>query len=236
MKRWSIYIDIEGFSQIYKINEVKALTTLGELMKDLYHIGIKIYPNQSNRLFIHQIGDGFLIVSDFPEINLERPISIAVALMQSTLIKGGIARASISSGEFGDVQSCYPPEIINNRDENGVLKLGEGLMTTFPVMGKALINSYNLGKYKRKGPCLFFDNNLRKYLQKEKIVTVFENNIIIEIDWIHSNPPSLKKILKGIDCSVPSIKGLEEALNNYIKENPNLSNEWVRNALNLIIN
>jgi len=234
MKRWSIYIDIEGFSQIYKINDVKALTILGQLMKDLYQIGIKIFPRRPESLFIHQIGDGFLIVSDFPENNLSRPISIAIALMQSTLFNGGVARASISAGDFGDIQSCYPNEITNNMDEHGVLNFGEGVMTIFPVMGEALINSYKLGKSKPKGPCLLLDARLKQYLPRDKFVIIFENKTLIEIDWVHSNSPLIDKILKGIDFNMPSIRDLEEALSNYIKKNPELSSEWVKKALNLI--
>lgn len=234
MKRWSIYIDIEGFSQIYKVNEVHALSLLGQLMKDLYITGTKIFPRRPDSLFIHQIGDGFIIVSDFPENNLSRPISIAIAVMQSTLLNGGVTRASISTGDFGDIQSCYPNEITNSMDEHGVLRFGEGVMTIFPVMGEALINSYKLGKSEPNGPCLLLDARLKKYLPKYELVIIFENKTIIEIDWVHSNSPLIDKILKGIDFNIPSIRNLEEALSNYIKKNPELSPEWVKNALNLI--
>ena len=235
-KKWSIYIDIEGFSIIYKVNEVQALSMLGQLMKDLYLIGIKIFPRRPDSLFIHQIGDGFLIVSDFPENNLSRPISIAICLMQSTLFNGGVARASISAGDFGDIQSCYPNEITNNINEHGVLNFEEGVMTIFPVMGQALINSYRLGKSKPKGPCLLLDAKLKKYLPKDELVIIFENKTIIEIDWIHSNPPLVDKILRGIDCNIPSGRNLEEAIIKYIKKHPELKREWVKNALNLVSN
>jgi hypothetical protein len=33
MKRWSIYIDVEGFSKIYETNQADALLILGELAK-----------------------------------------------------------------------------------------------------------------------------------------------------------------------------------------------------------
>lgn len=80
MKSWAIYIDIEGFSKIFvKISPVRAISLLGKLMSSIYLIGDKIYPNDSERLFAHQFGDGFLIVSDFPEKNLERPIAISIA-------------------------------------------------------------------------------------------------------------------------------------------------------------
>ena len=235
MKPWSIYIDIEAFSKIYKKDSVQALSTLCQLANDLYRIGSRIFPDSTEeRLFVHQIGDGFIIVSDFPEQNLGRPISIAIALMQSTLLKGGIARAAISDGYFGDILSCYSKEIRDDFEKYGILKIGNGLMTIFPVMGDALINSYKVAKKAAEGPCLFVDAKLKKYLPKEEIVILGKDNSIIEINWIQSKPPLLGNILKNIVSEVPLVKNLEEAIHNYISKYPkDLSEEWVENALNL---
>ena len=67
MNRWAIYIDIEGFSSIFTTNSTRAISLLGTLMKYIHLIGCNIYPKSPERLFAHQFGDGFLIVSDFPE-------------------------------------------------------------------------------------------------------------------------------------------------------------------------
>ena len=160
MDRWSLYIDIQGFSKIYNSVPNLALNILTELTKGLYKIGINIFPDSPKSLFIHQIGDGFVILSDFPDKSLERPISIAIALMQLILLKGGILRAAISDGKFGDILSCYPKEIREKFDKNGVIQVGDGLMTIFPVMGDALISSHELERGKPKGPLLFVDAKL----------------------------------------------------------------------------
>lgn len=230
MERWSIYIDIEGFSKIYKKNNIEALETLCQLMKNLYQIGKRIFPYSPKRLFIHQMGDGFVIISDHHEKSLERPLSIAIALMQLTLIKGGVARASISDGNFSDILSCYPSEIIEDIKEKGHLQIGEGVMTISQVMGDALINSYKLTNNNRKGPCLFVDAKLKRYLPRKELLILWGNQFMLEIDWIHSKPSLLNKILEGIDVKVPSIKNLEEAMDNYIKKHPALPKKWARNA------
>ena len=74
-QRWCIYIDILGFSKVWECDEYKALKSLGELMRAIYRIGKKVYPNEVERFFVHQTGDGFAIVSDFGEDTLERPIN-----------------------------------------------------------------------------------------------------------------------------------------------------------------
>lgn len=231
-KRWAIYIDVEGFSKIYSLNNVEAITILGKLMKDLYKIGRNIFPAQPESLFIHQVGDGFLVLPGYPDENLDRPISIAIALMQLTLLEGGVARASISAGEFSDILSCYPKEIRENI-ENGILKIRNGIMTIFQVMGEALINSYKIANTKRKGPCLFIDANLKNYLSNKEIIIQWQNQFIIEIDWIHSKPELLDKILEWIDLDRPSVKELENALHNYIKRYPDLPDQWIKNAHSL---
>ncbi len=93
MNWWSLYIDIEGFSNMFRTDETKVLKLLSDLMGDLYKIGTRIYSDEFNRLFIHQIADGFIIYSHFGDLGLVRPISIAIALMQSTALRGGSCQA-----------------------------------------------------------------------------------------------------------------------------------------------
>ena len=89
--RWCIYIDILGFSEFWEDERSKALASLRCLMLAIYRIGTKVYPNDQKRLLVHQMGDGFAIVSDFGEASLERPIAIAIALMRCVATTGASA-------------------------------------------------------------------------------------------------------------------------------------------------
>ena len=102
-------------------------------MLDLYRIGIRIYPSAPHRLFIYQLGDGFIVCPDFGDPNLNRPISIAIALMQSTALRGGLAKAAISHGEISDILSCYPKEIQDNVSHGGVA-LGSGIVSVANIV------------------------------------------------------------------------------------------------------
>lgn len=233
MKRWAIYIDIEGFSNIFTADSTKAINLLGILMKYLYEIGNKVYPKHPDRLFMHQFGDGFLVCSDFPEENLGRPIAITIALMQILLLNDGVARAGISHGNYGDYKSCYRYFLGEDiKIEHGILRPGFGLMTIMPTMGEALINSHNIHNKKKSGksgPLLLIDPKLKDYLPRDNIVYCEEN----EINWIYSNPPIANKIFSQIGINTPSPANLVEKLKTYIGKNK-LPEDWKKNALTLI--
>lgn len=159
MNRWSIYIDIEGFGSTYD-NNSRALISLGALMEGIYLIGTRCFPESPDRLFAHQIGDGFVIVSEFGSKSLDRPLSIATLLLRRVLTHGGICKAAISEGDFADVKGCYPKSIRDNSNGDGILSLGHGLMTIFPVMGTALINSHRIHQSAPSGSLLVIDKIL----------------------------------------------------------------------------
>ena len=71
--RWAINIDLEGFGNLYDKEDL-VLLSLCELMEGIFRIGTQYYPEPPDRIFAHQIGDGFIIVSDFPEDTLDRPV------------------------------------------------------------------------------------------------------------------------------------------------------------------
>ena len=85
--RWAIYIDISGFGALWEQGD-KALWSLGQLMLAIFRIGRRCYPEPPDRLFAHQLGDGFVVVSDFHEPCLERCTAIAVALMRHVAASG----------------------------------------------------------------------------------------------------------------------------------------------------
>ncbi len=235
MKRWSIYIDIEGFSAIYASDKAQALYVLGVLSKYLFKIGSRVYPREGERLYIHQLGDGFVIVSDFPEKTLERPISIAIVLMQMILLNRGTARAGVSHGDFADVLGCYPVEISDNLIDSGYLRIGAGIMTIFQVMGDALINSHKLVHKSPKGPCLFVDSDLINFVPQTVLTLHKENRSILSVDWIHSCTSTVKEIYSVIGENMHPPNVFEDLLKEYIKSYP-LNDEWVRNATDIISN
>ena len=235
MKRWSIYIDVEGFSKIYASDKAQALYLLGVLSKYLFRIGSRVYPKEGERLYIHQLGDGFVIVSDFPEKTLERPISIAIVLMQMILLNGGTARAGISHGGFADVLGCYPDEIRANLIDSGYLRIGAGIMTIFQVMGDALINSHKLVHNSPRGPCLFVDPDLINFVPQTVLTFHKVNHSIISVDWIHSSSSTVKEIYSVIGEDMPPPNVFENLLKEYVRSFQ-LNDEWVQNAMDLISN
>jgi len=132
--RWAINIDLEGFGHLYDKEDL-VLLSLCELMEGIYRIGVQCYPESPDRIFAHQIGDGFIIVSDFPEESFERPVAIALSLLRHVAHSGRYAKATISDGEFSDILSCYPSSVINAAGSDKRVRMGRGVMTLFPVMG-----------------------------------------------------------------------------------------------------
>ena len=100
LMRWCIFVDILGFSQLWESEQMKALRSLRELMHAIYRIGMKAYPDEGERLFVHHMGDGFAIVSDFGEKSFERPLGIAAALMRHLASTGSFAAAAVSGRSF----------------------------------------------------------------------------------------------------------------------------------------
>ena len=85
--RRAIFIDIEGFSHFKTDNEFYR--SVETILSTIYLIGSKVYNKSPERLFVHHIGgDGFLIVSDFAEKDLSRPIAITTILLRSLVLNG----------------------------------------------------------------------------------------------------------------------------------------------------
>jgi hypothetical protein len=98
--RWAIYIDIEGFSNLWNSNP-GALRGLHDLMDAIFKIGTSD-PFRDRRLFAHHIGDAFFIASEFGERSHAMPIGVATVIMKYLVSRGFFAKASISSGCLGD--------------------------------------------------------------------------------------------------------------------------------------
>ena len=238
--RWGLFIDIEGFSHRYSKNSCDALLSLGCLAGDLFQIGK--YFTEHERLLIHQFGDGFLVLSDFPEDSLNRPLSIAIALMQSMLLRGreggGVCRAAISTGDFSDVSGCLPPEVREDKSfDHHFVKLGDGLMTLIPVMGSALINPYKLQSKGPKGPLLFVDAKLDCFMPTKGVSILHRTKDSLQVDWLHARLPLASELLgclrgKHGKMTIPDSL-LEEQLSKYVKTHC-MNGKWASSAQELI--
>lgn len=232
MNRWSLFIDIDGFSKIYSKDMVYAVKPLNALMQCIYYIGEKCCPETPYRLFVHQIGDGFIIVSEFAERCPEFPLAIGIFLMRSILSAGGIGKCAISQGEFADIQGCYPEVIRKNADNSGNLFIGRGTMRIFPVMGTALINAYRLSK-SESGALLIVDKELPGSFPDSIFITKTFNNYYI-IDWVHSYIKEIEEIEEKTGIKHPESLVLEKRLNKYIELNKSvLPCKWLKNTIEL---
>lgn len=228
MERWSVQIDIEGFSATYE-RDAQALSSLRALMEGIYHIGNRCYPDSPQRIFAHQLGDGFIIVSEFESESLEVPVNIAIALMRHVLFSGGVAKAVISEGDFADIQGCFPSCIRDAYRGAGWVRLGHGIMTTFPVMGTALIRAINLSKASPSGSLLIIRKAFQHRIPEEIRIVETDNPDLLAIDWIHAKHKSLADLQDQAGLPILNAPSLEIRLKNYIQANV-LKPEWKQNT------
>ena len=212
--RWSIYIDIEGFSALWE-KEDQILWSLGELMRAIFRIGRQCYPREPDRLFAHQFGDGFIIVSDFHEDSLERCVTIAVAIMRHVAGSGRLARAAIAEGKLSDIQGCYPQEVRDCLEGDHTVSLHMGLMTLTSVMGTALIRAVGVDKVAPRGPLLTAHASKVPRLGAAVPWIQIDDTNLISIDWIHMRTEQLTLLQRDAGLDAPSADYLEQFLKNY---------------------
>jgi hypothetical protein len=202
----------------------------------IYAIGTKCFPDDPERLFAHQIGDGFYIASDFQEPNLDRCVAIAVTIMRGMIEAGCVARGSIAEGALGDYPECRPREIraaaVRDGDSD-VVSLGMGLMTLQAVMGQGIINAVTLDKLARaKGSLLIIEATKASRLSPGFMLRpIEEDGHLLALDWVHSRSPLIDQI--SYQASIPSRapEELAERIQNYITEQglgPNWSEATMR--------
>ena len=233
MDRWSIFIDIEGFSEIYKQKEERAIILLGELMRCICRVGCRVFPEHHHRIFAHQVGDGFVIVSYASVSTLSQPIAISIAIMRTMLfLHFGATRVGISDGNFGDYYSCYPEEVRQLKEEHALLKIGYGIMTISQVMGDALINSYKIQSKAPKGPCLIVDLRLKEYIPDDGLVIGKTEEGVIAIDWINSSMGEAMDVIRNMGYINAENSQLASRMKDYINSYQ-MKGEWAKNATNL---
>ena len=228
-QRWCIYIDILGFSHFWgDKGDWEAFYPLRELMSALFRIGTKVYPNEGDRLFVHQMGDGFAIVSDFGEYSLERPISIAIALMRQVVATGKFAAATIAEGDFADIQGCYPREV-TDYSCNGLVRLGRGLMTLSTVMGTAFIRAYGLHNKAPSGPFLTVSDYCRNRVPNSLTVRTSEGSRsakLLSVDWVRAEMPLLSEIQAQAGLEAPTSDELVQKIRVYCMQYPHIREKW----------
>lgn len=229
--RWSIWIDIEGFSKLWEDGGL-ALAGLRALMSGIYAIGNKVYTDDGDRLFAHQFGDGFVIVGDFHEEALDRCVAIAVALMRHVATSGCLARAAVAEGDFADYSGCWPKEIrqeIADLQSNDTVSLGSGIMTLLPVMGTALINANKLDS----GNCI--KGAVLTIASKDagRIATGFPRRVsaadsrLTMIDWVHATSPMIDEIVAQSDVGAMPAADIEAAITRYVERTPTPPSAWI---------
>jgi len=230
--RWAINIDLEGFGHLYDKEDL-VLLSLGELMEGIFRIGVQYYPESPDRIFAHQLGDGFIIVSDFPEETFERPVAIALSLLRHVAHSGRYAKATISDGEFADILSCYPSSVINAARPDKRVRLGHGIMTLFPVMGTALIRAISVARKCPSGPLLAVAAENRKRIPEGLVVHEVPSQGIIVVDWIHSENELAKSISGKSQLKWPDAPTISEQLKDYCQKHP-VKEEWKTNVYNFL--
>ena len=108
-----LFVDILGISTLIRNNGGLVDALITELADDLYNIGNKYFNDEYNRLFIYQLGDGFLVQFDdtflYPSQGkaLDHVIHMSIALFQHFLWKHGLLRIGISVGDNYGISHKY---------------------------------------------------------------------------------------------------------------------------------
>jgi hypothetical protein len=230
--RWAVYIDIQGFGTLWDESD-KPLEALKELMRAIFRIGRQCYPNSPNRLFAHQFGDGFLVVSEFEERSLERCVTVAIAILRHVSVAGCFAKAAVVEGDMLDIKGWYPNEVMDNLDGSSVIDLGEGLMTITPVMGTALIQGVRLDKVSPKGPLLVIGKEKIDRLPQGLDISDVDGNVA-SINWITYQSELLSTVQQLANLMAPTRGEMEESIRRYGKGDK-VPEGWVENANELLL-
>ena len=230
--RWAIYIDIEGFGALYD-RENQILLALCDLMEGIFLIGARCYPESPERIFAHQTGDGFVIVSEFGSESLAVPMSITIALLRHIAVRGRFGKAAIGEGDFADITGCYPQIIREARIGDSAVRMGGAIMTLFPVMGTALIDAVGVAKRSPSGSLLTTDSANQSRLPNNGVVTEPCDAGVISIDWVHADLPLIAELQQRAGLRKPSATAIERAFNLYC-DNQGTPEHWAESTARLL--
>jgi len=229
MQRLAVYIDIEGFSAIYRASEDRGFEALRRLMLGVYEVWSRFIGEDADRLFAHQFSDGFLILQDDWRSTIDRGVAVAVGLMRYLLAWGFVGRAGIATGDFSDISSLYRA-VQREAKQQRPRPDPPGVMTTARVMGDALINAYNVQTNGYSGPLLFVQPGLRNRITGQHLVLQADAQRLLVVDWIRSDVPFLDEVLRVLDRGAFTASLLSELLDRYVGAHSSLSAAWRENA------
>ena len=206
---------------------------LRELMSAIHRIGKYVYPDERSetgeRLYVHQMGDGFAIVSDSHESLLGRPISVATALMRHVVATtGGFPSAAIAEGNLADIRSCYPEEVLNDRHDGdyNTVSLGRGIMIISTVMGSAFIRAYKLSNaVKPSWPFLIMSESNRDRVPSELSRKTAPCHIL-SINWVESQMPLVAEIQRKAGLSDLSPDEFRQKIQDYDMSYSEVVRKW----------
>jgi hypothetical protein len=233
-QRWAIHIDIEGFSQLFKCERNSILLSLRDLIEAIFLIGEKYYNESPNRIFAHQIVDGFTITSEFHDPFLEVPVAISIVLLRRVAASGRFAKASIGVGDSGDYTGYYPDRVKDVIDNGNRVLMGSGIMTLFSVFGTAHIDAYKVHEKSPSGSLLTMDSFNREHLPKECIIKEVSCGTLISIDWVHSQLNLVSEIQNRAGLKSPTVEQIERVLLNYKSSKNPPPNHWIDSTLELL--
>lgn len=220
---WAVYVDEEGFAEHWD-DTMAAFRGLNALMEAICRIGMNVYPNEVERLFCYQFGDGFLITSDFHELDLSRAVLITIAILRHILSVDRVARAALTEGKVADVIGCYPKEVRNSPDRSRV-RLGAGLLTTSPVLGDGLLRTVRLAKKRPRGPLLLAESTLRSRLPIDANTSNAEDGTI-SLNWLKGEPRGLRALQERANLVIESEAERIARIHRYVDINTTLCEEW----------
>ena len=207
IQRTAMFIDIQGFGKLYR-SDADSLWGLADLMEGVYRLGRESPRLGISRLFAHHIGDGFVLIDDGGVANASLLAAAAVALHQFTLLRSlHFCASAVTEGEMADVLHCYPKMVLEARTDDGVVRLGDGLMTLFPVMGTAIINTNRMLK-EAHGSVILLPSEFKSKLE-DGILYIEEEGMLF-VNWIASTLPaiSIARQILGIDSvGIDDLKG-----------------------------
>ena len=229
---WAIYIDIDGFGPLFH-DKVRVISALGDLMTGVFRLGTRCFAEPPDRLFAYQLGDGFLVHSEYHEVSLERCLVVAVALMRHVASNGCFARAAIAEGDMADIQGCYPDEVMQHCDGNHRIDFGEGIMLITPVMGSALVAAVGVDKRAPRGPLLTTEAKNVARLGPAVATHAVDGGRLASIDWVHYDSAALTRVQTVAGLSSPSPDELESILAGYCSTEW-LPEKWIAGVRNLL--
>jgi hypothetical protein len=232
--RWAVHIDVEGFSHLFRCENSVILRSLSDLIEGIFLIGEKCYPETPNRIFAHQIVDGFTIVSEFSAKTLEVPIAVSIALLRHVAAGGRFAKASIGEGDSGDYTGCYPDRVMAARKNGGRVLMGGGVMTLFSVLGTAHIDAYEVHEKSPSGSLLTVPSFKRDRLPAECIVKEVSCGTLLSIDWVHSQLNLVSEIQKCAGLKMPAIEAIKQLFTNYRSSSNPPPKHWMNSTLELL--